>query len=52
MHFWKDMEVSPMRRVLSDEGQREFGRTFAYLAGEPIMWDSSLAPDLSQRERE
>ncbi|HMD80783.1 MAG TPA: hypothetical protein VKE92_05705, partial [Anaerolineales bacterium] len=52
MHFWKDMEVSPMRRVLSDEGQREFGRTFAYLAGEPIMWDSSLDPDLSQRERE
>ncbi|MEP6896854.1 MAG: hypothetical protein ABI986_14715, partial [Chloroflexota bacterium] len=28
MHFWKDMEVSPMARVLSDEGQREFGRTF------------------------
>ena len=52
MHFWKDIEVSPMRRVLSDEGQREFGRTFAYLAGEQIRWDSSLTPALSQRERE
>jgi len=38
MHFWKDMEVSPMSRVLSDEGQKEFGKTFSYLAGEPINW--------------
>ena len=38
MHFWKDMEVSPMSRVLSDEGQKEFGRTFSYLVGEPINW--------------
>jgi hypothetical protein len=38
MHFWKDMEVSPMARVLSAEGQKEFGRTFDYLAGEPIKW--------------
>ena len=36
MHFWKDMEVSPMSRVLSDEGQKEWGRTFDYLAGEKI----------------
>jgi hypothetical protein len=38
MHFWKDMEVSPMSSVLSDEGQKEFGSTFDYLAGEPIKW--------------
>jgi hypothetical protein len=38
MHFWKDMEAWPMGRVLSEEGQKEFGRTFAYLAGEPIDW--------------
>ena len=38
MHFWKDMEVWPMARVLSDEGQKEFGRTFDYLAGEKIKW--------------
>jgi hypothetical protein len=34
MHFWKDVEVWPLRRVLSEEGQREFGQTFKYLAGE------------------
>jgi hypothetical protein len=38
MHFWKDMEISPMSRVLSDEGQKEFGKTFEYLAGEKIKW--------------
>ena len=38
MHFWKDMEVSPMAKVLSDEGQKEFGKTFDYLAGEKIIW--------------
>ena len=38
MHFWKDMEVWPMGRVLSEEGQQEFGRTFAYLAGAEIEW--------------
>jgi hypothetical protein len=38
MHFWKDMEVSPMSRVLSDEGHKEWGRTFDYLAGEEIAW--------------
>ena len=38
MHFWKDMEVWPLERLLSDEGQKEFGQTFQYLAGEIIKW--------------
>jgi hypothetical protein len=38
MHFWKDMEISPMSRVLSKEGQKEFSRTFDYLAGKKIKW--------------
>jgi hypothetical protein len=38
MHFWKDLEVWPLDRVLSDEGQRQFGLTFRYLAGEPLRW--------------
>lgn len=38
MHFWDDMRVWPLRRVLSQEGQAEFGRTFSYLAGEKIEW--------------
>jgi hypothetical protein len=38
MHFWKDLEVWPLARVLSDEGTKEFGRTFRCLAGEPLRW--------------
>lgn len=38
MHFWKDMEIWPMKRVLSKEGRKEFGRTFDYLAGEKMKW--------------
>jgi hypothetical protein len=38
MHFWKDFEVWPLRRVLSEEGQASFGRTFRLLAGESIRW--------------
>lgn len=38
MHFWRDVEVWPLSRVLSDEGQAEYKQTFDYLAGEPIQW--------------
>ena len=38
MHFWKDMEIWPMSRVLSKEGQKEFGKTFEYLTGKPLTW--------------
>lgn len=38
MHFWKDMGVWPLGRVLSDEGQAEYKKTFDYLVGEPIKW--------------
>ena len=38
MHFWKDLEIWPLSRVLSDEGQAEYKKTFDYLAGEPIKW--------------
>jgi hypothetical protein len=38
MHFWKDMDIWPMSRVLSAEGQKEFGTTFQYLAGKKIKW--------------
>lgn len=36
--FWKDYEKWPLERVLSEEGQAQFGATFRYLAGEPIDW--------------
>jgi hypothetical protein len=38
MHFWKDLEIWPLSRVLSDEGRAEFGKAFDYLAGEPVKW--------------
>jgi len=38
MHFWKDVDIWPLSRVLSDEGQAEYKQTFDYLAGKPIKW--------------
>jgi hypothetical protein len=38
MHFWKDLEQWPLERVLSNEAQAEFGKTFDYLAGQPVIW--------------
>ena len=38
VHFWKDVDIWPLSRVLSDEGQAEYKKTFDYLAGEPIIW--------------
>lgn len=41
MHFWKDYEIWPLARVLSDEGRAEFGKAFDYLAGEPVKYQVS-----------
>ncbi len=38
MHFWKDLELWPLARVLSEEGMSQFGQAFRYLAGEPLRW--------------
>jgi hypothetical protein len=38
MHFWKDVEIWPLGRMLSGEGQSAYKQTFDYLAGEPIKW--------------
>jgi hypothetical protein len=35
---FRDVEEWPLKRVLSEEGQEHFGRTFAYLSGEPVSW--------------
>lgn len=37
-HMRKDTEEWPLKRVLDPEGQEQFGKTFRYLAGEPILW--------------
>jgi hypothetical protein len=38
LHFWNELETWSMARVLSAEGQAEFGDTFRYLLGEPVKW--------------
>jgi hypothetical protein len=38
MHFWKDVDIWPLGRVLSAEGQSVYKQTFDYLAGDPIEW--------------
>jgi hypothetical protein len=38
LHRWEDEKEWPISRVLSDEGQELFGKTFQYLSGEPIPW--------------
>jgi capsule polysaccharide export protein KpsC/LpsZ len=38
MNFWDDLQVWPLEKVLSAEGQAEFGETFRFLVGEPFTW--------------
>ncbi len=38
MNFWDDLEVWPIEKVLSKEGQELFGDTFGFLVGEPFKW--------------
>jgi hypothetical protein len=38
LYFWDELEHWPLKRVLSDEGQAEFGEAFRFLAGEPRSW--------------
>lgn len=40
VHLWDDVEDWPVGRVLGSQGIQKFGRTFAYLTGEPVDWDS------------
>jgi capsule polysaccharide export protein KpsC/LpsZ len=42
LHFWKDVEETPLTAVFSDQGQEHFGRTFDYLAGGPFPWEAGL----------
>jgi hypothetical protein len=39
LHFWKELEDWSLARVLSKEGQAQFGTAFRLLAGEPRNWE-------------
>jgi hypothetical protein len=38
LHFWKDVEKTPLSEVISKHGLEQFSRTFSYLLGEPFDW--------------
>lgn len=38
VNFWGDIEVWPIEKILSEQGQAEFGDTFRFLVGEPFTW--------------
>jgi len=40
VHMWEDIKEWSMKKVLSSEGQNNFGKTFRYLSGEQIDWTS------------
>lgn len=39
LHFWKDVDKTPLTAVLDENGRQKFSRTFDYLLGEPFDWD-------------
>jgi hypothetical protein len=39
LHFLKELKEWPVGRVLSSEGQVQFGETFRYLVGEKRKWN-------------
>jgi hypothetical protein len=41
-HFGEDITEWPLERVLSEKGMQRFGRTFRYLAGEPVNWGKEI----------
>jgi len=48
MHFWKDLAIWPVERVLSEAGQAEFGQAFESLAGKPLQWAAQKSAERSQ----
>jgi hypothetical protein len=41
LHFWKDLEETPLNEMFTEQGQTAFGPTFDYLLGEPFDWDAA-----------
>lgn len=47
LYFWDELETWSIERVLSNEGQSEFGNIFRYLVGEPRDWKTPPSTDLN-----
>jgi len=39
MNFWDDLNIWPLKKVLSEEGLAQFGDTFGFLVNEPFSWN-------------
>ncbi|MEX2160758.1 MAG: hypothetical protein WD751_02495 [Anaerolineales bacterium] len=39
LHFWKDVETTPLSAIFSDDGQAQYARTFDHLLGRVFDWD-------------
>lgn len=39
VHMWEDVQEWPIERVLGEDGETLFSRTFSYLAGDPFNWE-------------
>jgi hypothetical protein len=42
LHFWKDVQAFPLNAFLSEQGQKQFGRSVDYLLGNAFDWERSL----------
>jgi hypothetical protein len=41
LHFWKDVEKTPLGYLFSDKGYIQYARTFELLLGKPFAWESA-----------
>lgn len=39
LHFWSDVEATPLNKIFTADGQAQYARTFDYLLGAPFDWD-------------
>ncbi len=39
LHFWKDVETTPLSQVFDEEGRGKYSRAFDYLLGKPFDWE-------------
>jgi hypothetical protein len=41
LHFWQDIEETPLSYLFSDEGYSQYARSFEFLLGKPFDWESA-----------
>lgn len=51
MHFWKDLALWPLEKILSDAGRAEFGPAFDYLAAKVPLWEAENPSATSSDQR-